>query len=131
MKTEFDVRGIPIPQGSLKAFIIKGKPIITASNKGLDMWRRLIADVAQNYAPTPILKGPIAIQLDFRLPKPKHEPKTKRTYPSRRPDIDKLARACLDALTGIIFIDDAQVIKLNVSKDWGDPGVHIIVEEIL
>ncbi len=48
----------------------------------------------------------------------------------RRPDLDKLCRACLDSLTGIVWRDDAQVVRLEASKDYGAPGVMIWVEPI-
>jgi crossover junction endodeoxyribonuclease RusA len=50
--------------------------------------------------------------------------------PASRPDIDKLARAVLDALTGVAFRDDSQVAKLDLLKLWVDaipPGVQVIV----
>ena len=48
----------------------------------------------------------------------------------RRPDIDKHCRACLDSLTGIVWRDDAQVVRLEASKDYGIPSVMIWVEPI-
>jgi Holliday junction resolvase RusA-like endonuclease len=33
--------------------------------------------------------------------------------------VDKLCRAVLDALTGILYHDDAQVVSLNASKRYG------------
>ncbi len=125
-----EVRGIPKPQGSMRAFVVKGRPIITSSTKGLKVWRDLVALAAQAQAPQELIEGPIHIDLDFRLPKPKAEPKRKRTWPSRRPDLDKLIRAILDALTGIVFRDDSQVIGIYATKDWGVPGVEIHISNI-
>jgi hypothetical protein len=51
-----------------------------------------------------------------------------------KPDLDKLVRAVGDALTGILYRDDAQIVSLNASKRFaglgGDgvleqPGVHL------
>jgi Holliday junction resolvase RusA-like endonuclease len=50
---------------------------------------------------------------------------------SVKPDIDKLSRSVLDAITGGIVKDDSQVIILNARKEYGDkPGVLIRVAEI-
>ena len=52
--------------------------------------------------------------------------------PQTKPDIDKLVRACLDALTGMAFRDDSQVAMLQARKFFADerqPGVHIEIEE--
>lgn len=39
----------------------------------------------------------------------------------------------LDALTGVCFVDDAQVVHLTVTKDWaadGQPGVRVTVAQV-
>ena len=127
----FQVHGLPIPQGSTRAWVIHGKPIITSSAKGLSTWRRLVADVAQNYAPKEPWEGPVGIELHFGLPKPKSAPKKKRVWPDKRPDLDKLTRAVLDALTYVVFADDSQVIEIQASKDYGAPGVVVEIRRIL
>jgi Holliday junction resolvase RusA-like endonuclease len=50
-----------------------------------------------------------------------------RRYPTTKPDLDKLARAVLDALTGVYYLDDAQVVSLDLQKAYthGAPGVYI------
>ena len=37
------------------------------------------------------------------------------------PDLDKLVRSVLDALTGYAYIDDRQVGSLVASKEWTGP----------
>jgi Holliday junction resolvase RusA-like endonuclease len=50
---------------------------------------------------------------------------------SVKPDIDKLARAVLDCLSGTVIKDDSQVVILNVRKEYGDiDGVLIRVMTI-
>ncbi len=127
----FEVHGLPIPQGSTRVWMVNGKPITTSSAKGLGAWRRLVADVAQGYAPKEPWDGPVGIQLHFGLPKPKSAPKTRRVWPDKRPDLDKLTRAVLDALTYVVFGDDSQVIDIQASKDYGAPGVVVEVRRIL
>ncbi len=127
----FQVHGLPIPQGSTRAWVLHGKPVITSSAKGLATWRRLVADVAQNYAPAEPWEGPVGIELHFGLPKPKSAPKRKRVWPDKRPDLDKLTRAVLDALTYVVFADDSQVVDIRASKDYGAPGVVVEIRRVL
>ena len=127
----FQVHGLPAPQGSTRAFVVKGKPIITSTAKGLSAWRRLVADVAQDFAPEQPWEGPVGIDLHFGLPKPKSAPKTRRVWPDKRPDLDKLTRAVLDALTYVVFADDSQVVEIRATKDYGAPGVAVEVHRIL
>lgn len=128
----FTVRGLPIPQGSTRAFVNPktGKPIITSSAKGLGSWRRLVSDQAQKVAPPAPWTGPVLVELFFNLPKPKSAPKKKRVWPDKRPDLDKLVRAVLDAITHILIADDSQVVELVAQKDYGAPGVEVIVSRI-
>jgi crossover junction endodeoxyribonuclease RusA len=126
----FQVHGLPVPQGSTRAFVVNGKPIITSSAKGLATWRRLVADVAQDYAPKEPWSGPVGIDLHFGIPKPKSAPKRRRVWPDKRPDLDKLTRAVLDALTYVIFADDSQVVRIRAVKDYGAPGVAVEVHRV-
>lgn len=125
----FVVRGTPVPQGSARAFVVNGHAVITSANKNLKSWRLLVSAEAQRYAPTPIWSCPVVVSVTFLLTRPKSHPKRKVTWPTSRPDLDKLIRAILDGLTGIIFADDSQVIGLEAKKAWGDPGAYIVVKQ--
>ena len=130
----FFVRGQPVTQGSMRAFVVKGRPIITSANKNLKDWRTLVALQAQTEATAECpLDGPFSMTLEFYMPRPKSLKKS-IMYPigARSGDIDKCARAVLDALTSIFYKDDSQVVKLDVQKYWamtGDvpqpPGVFV------
>lgn len=122
----FFVHGTPAPQGSSRAFMAGGKPVITSANRNLKDWRTLVALTAAQHAH--MIDGPVEVVLHFYLPRPASLPK-KITRHVRRPDIDKLARAALDSMTGVFFKDDSQVVALEVYKDYADPhpGVEIYV----
>lgn len=49
-----------------------------------------------------------------------------------KPDLDNVAKAILDALNGVIYVDDKQVIKLVAEKRYSfDPRVEVYVHEVL
>lgn len=127
----FFVHGQPIGQGSTRAFVPKpgAHPIITTTAKGLAAWRRLVADVAQQHAH--MHEGAVAIELVFFLPRPKALPKRRPTPHTKRPDLDKAIRAILDALTSVMFRDDAQVNTVFAHKRYahesGPVGVRITI----
>ncbi len=59
--------------------------------------------------------------LEFRMPRPKSTPKATPAA-VKRPDLDKLARAVLDAITGTVLVDDSQVVDLSASKRLAEVG---------
>jgi Holliday junction resolvase RusA-like endonuclease len=64
-------------------------------------------------------------ELSFRLPKPKSLPKG-QVFMTKRPGLDKLVRSVKDALRGVLYRDDAQVVRLTASKTYHEqPGVEI------
>ena len=51
--------------------------------------------------------------------------------PTSRPDLDNVAKAVLDGLTGVVYIDDAQVCDLVKRKRYSDrPRVEVWVREL-
>jgi crossover junction endodeoxyribonuclease RusA len=68
----------------------------------------------------------VHVELSFTFATPK---KAANDFPQG--DVDKLARSCLDALTGICWEDDVQVSQLVVTKRYDDEtqGVLILVKE--
>lgn len=126
---EFFVPGVPVPQGSSRAFLHKhtGRVIVTSANKQLGDWRSRVSWYArQAYMGGNLIEGPVEVRSVFQLVKPKSSPK-KRLLPDRRPDLDKLTRALLDSLTGVFYRDDAQVCRLIVDKIFGAPGIYVKV----
>jgi Holliday junction resolvase RusA-like endonuclease len=148
----FTVRGTPAPQGSKRAFRNKhsGRIQQVESSKRVAPWRSDVRDAAMKAMDAlddseqhALLMGPVAIELAFRWPRPKGHFGTGRnagvlktsapSWPAGPPDIDKLARAVLDALTGLVFVDDAQVVDLGLRKRYADgepPGVTVTVHDL-
>lgn len=126
----FEVDGIPVPQGSMKGIVNprNGSVIITADNKGpLRSWRQDVAARAQE-AGVPKLTGAVQVECMFRLQRPASVSEKRRPLPIVKPDVDKYARGVLDALTGIAYVDDAQVVRLDVAKTYGaTPGMTCTV----
>ena len=102
--------------------VIHGR-VIQSQGSALAVWRSTVG-LAAKLNEVKFMEGPVAIELDFFLLKPRT---IKRDYPTVPPDLDKLIRAVLDALTGIVYRDDSQVISIVASKSYGDPGVNISI----
>ncbi len=128
---ETRVYGLPVAQGRPRAFrTTKGQIRVYDPANARDWKRTVQAQVLLQRPPEPVGE-PLAVTLAFVLPRPKSLPQRER-YPARRPDIENLAKAVLDAMAGIVYRDDAQIVRLSVAKDYGPvPGVAICVERVV
>jgi crossover junction endodeoxyribonuclease RusA len=120
----FTVYGVAQPKGNMRAFIKRGMkyPIVTETNRNVRSWSQLIAEGAsQALAETGgrQLIGPVAVGVRFALPRPKKYQK-RGLDPAHctAPDLDKLIRAVLDALSQVAFLDDAQVVYISATKAY-------------
>lgn len=142
------VPGTPIPKGSTKAFVVKGRAITTATNGAKQKpWASSISYTAMQFMQftKPVL-GPISLAVTFFMPRPKghygsgkNNASVKASAPQchiTKPDLDKLVRCVKDALTGVVWKDDSQVCLIEyASKEYETatkcPGVEIEVRELL
>lgn len=129
----FIVYGDPQPRGSKT--IGRGKhggTFVRDSNPRSYAWMRDVAQVAGNtMRARPLLRGPLRVDVDFFLPRPKghygsgrNAEVVKASAPARpivAPDKGKLERGTLDALEGIVYVNDAQVVEGDTRKFYGEP----------
>lgn len=124
--TSFFIPGRPTPQGSKRHV---GNGVMIEAAKGLKSWRKQIADVATMHRSRDAALFPdqaLTVELEFVVARPKYAigkllPAAKRSSG----DIDKLARAVLDGLTGVCYRDDSQVTALTCRKRLAEPGEEI------
>lgn len=109
-QVRFEVLGIAKPKGSLSAFTLPNGHAILTEPKHHKAWQREVRDGAvATVGEDGPLEGALWVRMVFYLPRPKSAPKTVRTVPTTKPDIDKLCRSALDGMTGVVFHDDSQV----------------------
>lgn len=122
------VKGVPQSQGSKRAFITGDRAVVVDANPTkLKDWRTAINFVLQSKWEGPPLEGPVEVTLNFWLLRPASVSEKKRPEPHVKPDLDKLTRAAFDAMTGIVFKDDAQVTTIFASKTYS-PESGLIIE---
>lgn len=116
------VSGRPAPQGNHRTNAAGF--IYEQQGEQLKVWRDAVTYLARARWRGAPASGPMKVELSFAMPKPK---KITRPMPTTRPDLDKLVRAVLDALTHArVWEDDSQVVELSASKLYADePGVGI------
>lgn len=138
------VAGVPAPQGSKRALGAGrpgGKIRLVESSKRVAPWRTDVREAflkAMDMLPgfTSLVGFALTVKIVFVMPRPKATPKTRATPPAvKKPDLDKLERAVLDALTSAgVYGDDSQVVTLLAHKrlaELGEPtGAMIHVEPV-
>jgi crossover junction endodeoxyribonuclease RusA len=151
-RLSFSVTGTPVPQGSKKAWYnanLGRVQMFEDAGVRHSTWRALITGEArQAMADAGYVEPftePISILVSFRFARPKNHYGTgrnervvkdhSRLHHDGRPDVDKLARAILDSLTQVVWVDDSQVIALTARKQfvhrWEADGVDITVGTFL
>jgi len=135
------VPGRPRPQGSMKLFRAPAGHEVAKYGDMVYEWRRKVTTyIRGQVGEREPWTGPVRVSLLFELPRPQGHYGTGRNagmvkasappYPAgTRDDIDKLTRAMLDAITdtGIIWLDDGQVVDLVARKRWGDSAATLSV----
>jgi len=134
------VPGVPVPQGSMRS---RGnRPMGHDNADKLKPWRAVVAFHANEGWRDGPTDAAVLVECTFAFRRPRGHYGTGRNagqlkasapvYKTSAPDLDKLVRAVLDALTGVVFVDDKQVVDLGrTQKRFAtDPGVQIIVREL-
>lgn len=120
----FVVFGLPAAQGSKRHI---GRGILIESSKAVSPWRQDVKTAALACTPHDwVMDSPITLSVTFRFKRPKSHFGKKGLLPSapqhltsvRSGDLDKLLRSTLDALTGVAYNDDSQVVTVNASKRY-------------
>lgn len=138
------VHGLPAPQGSKKAFRnqYSGRIQMTESSAKVKPWRADVKSAAEEaveelpgWLP---LDGPLLVSMVFTFARPKGHFGTGRNAgrvkpsapprPAGTPDLSKLVRSTEDALTGLIWADDARVVEYRrLAKHYAsDGGVDVL-----
>ena len=103
------------------------------SSKALGPWRDRIASFVREKDPEMFL-GPVFVHARFVMPRPASTPKRRTPAAVKRPDLDKLLRGVFDAVTGVIWTDDAQVVQALTSKRLAaigeTPGLHLTITDL-
>lgn len=137
-KTNMPRRRFPFMVHSMKE-LISAYPLVDANPKSKH-WKEVVASAArgamlkERLAP---IEGPVFLRLVFRRARPISHLKqngelslegTRQPFPMTKPDVLKLARAVEDAMTGIVYTDDARIVSEQLGKEWGEPeGVIVTV----
>ena len=112
----FNVSGIPIPKQSFR-YTKSGVRYQTAR---VVNWQAIVsAEAALVMQDRDPIAAPVSMTIDFYLPN------------HSRKDLDNLSKCVLDGCNGIVFVDDCQVVDLELHKhfDSDEYGCTVTVKE--
>jgi len=135
----FVVTGKPNGKGRPRASTRGGFVRMYTDAKTLGYEAAIADEAARAMGEMEPFETPVQMQVSCYYPIPKSWSKKKRQdavdgelYPKVKPDLDNVAKAVLDAINGIVYVDDAQVINLVATKRYAtDPRVEVYLFEKL
>lgn len=103
-----------------------GKPYYKGRYK---QYRKEVSDWLASNWEGEAMSGPLRAEVWFCVPKPKT---SKLRYP--KPDIDNFIKAVFDALNGLMWEDDYQIVQVDAEKMWclnpSEGGTRIEVQSV-
>lgn len=132
----FSLSGLPRGKGRPRATVRGGFARVYSDPKTRKYERSIGTIAMAAMVGRPPLQGPLSVSLRFRMPIPKSETKAVRAAMAAgevahvgRPDLDNMVKAIFDGLNGVVFADDAQIVRSFSTKVYSDkPGVDVRVE---
>lgn len=124
---------VPLHRTTKQPFRNKNGGIVVSTvddNPKGKSWKKVVAKAATDVYRGPLLEGPLVATFRFYRPRPKNhfakfglsKAGALSLAPDTRPDVLKLARAAEDALNGICYVDDSQIVEEHLFKHWGEPA---------
>ena len=126
MERRFVVPGKPVGKGRPRFSTASGyvKTYTPEKTANYENWVKLCYQDIWHGAP--LLEGPLCMLLEATFEVPKSWPKKRRALaidghlrPVVKPDADNLIKAVADALNGIAYQDDVQVVSVTCHKQYG------------
>jgi Holliday junction resolvase RusA-like endonuclease len=134
---QFTVYGEPVAQGRPRATMINGHIRMYDPKKSRD-FKEYVKLVASEHRPEKLLEGPISLVVKVYKPTLKSFSKKKKAAaeagqlrPTSKPDVSNYLKLIEDALTGVIWKDDSQIIDCSISKYYSEtPRTEIQIKEM-
>jgi Holliday junction resolvase RusA-like endonuclease len=137
----FIVHGEPATAGSKRGYPIRRRDgslgvAMAPDNPTVHNWKGMVADAARQAYSGPLLIGAVKLEITFIRPRPASHYGTGRNahrlkasaprWPITKPDLTKLRRAVEDALKGVVWRDDSQVVEGIDRKRYGESFITTV-----
>lgn len=133
----FTIPGKPIAQARARA--VRRANYVTMYDPKLSrQYKTIVATYAKQAYPLQPIDSAVKVVIDLFLPIPtsfnkrrKQEAIEGKLRPTKKPDYDNLVKGVQDAMNGICYTDDCQIVDAVISKYYSEnPRVEVMVEEL-
>ena len=142
---KFTVMGEPCAQGRPRFSTLGGyvKAIDPAKSRNQKAFVKYLATTAAKQQGWTYTNLPLYVEIIAYMGIPKSKPKKWRTAairgqerPTKKPDVDNLFKLVTDALSGIIYADDKQIVSCRVQKWYSEEPrtevrIAIVTDEVI
>ena len=139
MRVEFTIQGEP--QGKARARTVRNRytgTITSYTPERTVLYEKMIAiaykqKTAAEFGTRPVV---ISIYAYYGIPKSwsnkkKADADRELIFPTKKPDVDNIAKAVCDALNGVAYKDDSQIVRLFVHKFYSHiPRVEVEIFDV-
>ncbi|MHC5215226.1 RusA family crossover junction endodeoxyribonuclease [Enterococcus sp. LJL128] len=134
---EIIIPGDPVPQGRPR-FTVRGKFVRVYDDPKSKEYKSLVSSAAIQKRPANLLAGALRVEVKIfkrslkSFSNKKAELAERRELrPTTKPDADNYAKGILDALKGIIWEDDGQVVLLICEKFYSkQPRAEVTIQSL-
>ena len=135
MMVEFMVLGAPQGKERPRVAKLRDRTIVYTPQKTKDYEREI--EAAYRIECSGMFSGAVAIEIYayYEIPKSASRKRvldmvSDRERPTKKPDGDNIAKAVCDALNGVAYKDDSQVVDLTVRKYYSKfPRIQVFISE--
>ena len=139
MRIEFTIPGAPRGKGRPR-FARTGKYVRTYTPKDTASYENLITLEFERQCPGAFLEKEVPIRMEvlayYQIPKSASKSKKEsmlrgKMRPTKKPDSSNVVKAIEDALNGIAYHDDAQIVETIIRRWYGEvPRVEVSLEPV-
>ncbi len=135
MKVHLIVPGDPVGKGRPR-FTRSGIAFTPAKTRNHEAYIRAL--FVAKYPGFELLDGPLEMEIVVCFPIPKSATKKRRQdmlwqreMPTKKPDVDNLVKVFADALNGLAYRDDSQIVSLAIVKQYSNtPQTEVKVRPV-
>lgn len=121
---EIFIPGEPMWSARMRVATIRGRGRLFEPKENAHSKKHIVDHALAAWGDRPLTEEPIALTLETVWEWPASWSKKKRErsrgWKTSRPDLDNIVKIYKDALNGVVWKDDCQVVRESISKRYGD-----------